>query len=50
VTAHLQGKGKGSGVEVDAYGAQLWTLRDGRVVRVKGYQSKDEALGAVELG
>lgn len=50
VTAHLQGRGKGSGVQVDAHGAQLWTLRDGRVVRVKGYQSKDEALGAVELG
>jgi ketosteroid isomerase-like protein len=47
VAARLRGKGKGSGVEVDARGAQLWTLRDGRVVRVKGYQSKDEALEGV---
>src|SRR5438128_9221914 len=36
LTAHLQGKGKGSGVEVDAHGAQLWTLREGRAVRREG--------------
>ena len=33
---------------MDAHGAQVWTLRDGRVVRVKGYQSKN-GLEAVKL-
>jgi uncharacterized protein len=37
-------RGKGSGVEVVAHGAQLWELRDGRPVAMRQCQSKEEAL------
>jgi ketosteroid isomerase-like protein len=43
---HFQARGRGSGVEVDASGAQLWTVKDGRVQGVKVFQSKAEALEA----
>jgi hypothetical protein len=42
-------RGKGSGVEVDATGAQIWTLREGVGRRLTLYQSKAEALEATEL-
>ena len=42
----LRSRGDGSGVEVEASGATLWTIRDGRAAAVKLYQSKDEALEA----
>src|SRR5512134_2244396 len=34
VTAYHQGRGRGSGVEVDTRFYELYTLRDGKVVRV----------------
>jgi ketosteroid isomerase-like protein len=40
-------RGQGSGVEVDATGAFIWTIRDGVVAAAKMYQSKAEALKAV---
>jgi ketosteroid isomerase-like protein len=40
-------RGKGSGVDVEASGAQLWTFRDGIPASIKLYQSKAEALAAV---
>jgi ketosteroid isomerase-like protein len=43
---HVRMRGRGSGVEVDAVGAQLWTIRDGKVRSVKLYQSKADALEA----
>ena len=43
------GRGRGSGVEVDAVGAQLWTIHDGKAQSVKLYQSKDDALAAAGL-
>ena len=42
-------QGRASGIEVESYGAAVWTLRDGKVVRFKIYQSSDEALKAVGL-
>jgi len=42
-------RGRGSGVEVEATGAQVWTIRDGKFQRAKLYQSKAEALEAVGL-
>ena len=42
----VRGRGHGSGVEVEASGATLWTIRDSKVAAVKLYQSKDEALEA----
>lgn len=49
VVNHIRMRGRGSGVEVDAVGAQLWTIADGEVQGVKLYQSKAEALEAVVL-
>lgn len=46
---HVVMRGRGSGVEVDATGVQLWTISDGNGQRVKLYQSKDDALEAVGL-
>jgi uncharacterized protein len=36
-------------VETLARGANVWTLRDGKITRVKAFQSKAEALEAVGL-
>jgi ketosteroid isomerase-like protein len=51
VAAHIHqwGRGKGSGVEVDGRFWQVWTIRDGRVIRATHYSSKAEALEAVGL-
>jgi len=45
----VRARGSGSGVEVTAHGAQVWTFRDGTPVSVRLYQSKQEALAAVGL-
>jgi ketosteroid isomerase-like protein len=42
-------RGRESGVEVAATGAQVWTIESGRARRVKLYQSKADALAALEL-
>ena len=39
-------KGKGSGVPVEGRIAQIWTFREGKVVRYRGFQDKAEALRA----
>ncbi len=49
VANRVRGRGRGSGVEVDATGAQLWTINRGKVRSVKLYQSKADALKAVGL-
>jgi hypothetical protein len=46
---HVRMRGRESGVEVDAVGAQLWTISEGKSRRLKLYQSKAEALEAVGL-
>jgi ketosteroid isomerase-like protein len=46
---HVRMRGRGSGVEVDATGAQLWTISGGKAQSLKLYQSKDEALEAAGL-
>jgi ketosteroid isomerase-like protein len=42
-------RGRGSGVQVDARGPHVWTLRDGKVIRFRLFQEKTEALEAVGL-
>jgi ketosteroid isomerase-like protein len=42
-------RGRASGVEVESHGAAAWMLRQGKVVRLKIYQSSDDALKAVGL-
>jgi hypothetical protein len=49
VLARYTGRGKGSGVEVDTEGAHVWTLRDGRAVRLEIFADRARALEAVGL-
>jgi ketosteroid isomerase-like protein len=44
----MRARGKGSGVAVEAAGAQLFEFKDGLIWRVTLYQSKEEAVAAVE--
>ena len=45
-TNHLRGR---DGIEVEARGIWVWTIRDGAIVRVCLYQERAEALEAVGL-
>lgn len=49
VSLTQRGRGKQSGAEASWNVWQLWTVRDGRVVRGQGFTSKSEALEAVGL-
>jgi hypothetical protein len=44
------GRGKGSGIEVEAHIAHVLTFRNDKVLRVDSYQDQGEALRAVGLG
>lgn len=44
------GRGKGSGAAVDSLGAHVWKLRDGQVVRLEIFSSRDRALAVAGLG
>jgi len=48
VVLRMAAKGKGSGIEVEARYAHLWTLRDGKGVRVDAYADPDAALLALQ--
>lgn len=39
-------RGKGSGIDVEAIGCQVWTITDGVARSTKLYQTKEEALAA----
>jgi ketosteroid isomerase-like protein len=43
-------RGKGSGIAVEAQYAHLWTMRDGRGLRVDAYFDREEALSAMRAG
>jgi ketosteroid isomerase-like protein len=45
---HLTARGRGSGAEVDARYAHVWTLRDGLGVRVDAFYDRDAALRAIK--
>ena len=49
VLGRVLARGRGSGVPVESPAAFLCTLRDGRMVRVRGYLNWDEALEAAGL-
>jgi ketosteroid isomerase-like protein len=49
VLVHHRGRGKISGIEVDQTFAMVWTLRDGRAVRMDMYPTRDEALEAAGM-
>ena len=44
-----RGRGKSSGIDIDQRFAMVWTLRDGRAIRMDMYPTLDEALEAVGL-
>ena len=48
-TVRLRGRGRGSGVEVDARFFDLYTLRDGKIIRMDQFAEESEALAAVGL-
>jgi ketosteroid isomerase-like protein len=50
VMVHWKGRGRGSGAELDAEGAHLWTFREGRAVRFDVYRDRDEARAALLAG
>jgi uncharacterized protein len=43
------GRGRGSGVSVDTKGAHVWTLRDGKVIRLVIFATRERALAEVGL-
>ena len=50
LVVHAVGRGKASGVEIEMPGAQVMTIRDGRIVRwVIGYADRHQALEAAGL-
>jgi ketosteroid isomerase-like protein len=49
VTARHRARGRGSGVEVDAYFHEVYTLRDGKIIRVDEFSERREALEAAGL-
>jgi ketosteroid isomerase-like protein len=49
LVGRVREQGRASGVAVETRGATVWTLRDGKVICLKVYQSRDEALEAVGL-
>ena len=50
VVLRMAARGKGSGIEVEARYAHLWTMQDGRGVRVDAYADPDAALEALQQG
>jgi ketosteroid isomerase-like protein len=49
VVARFVGRGKSSGVDVDRIWAYVWTIRDGKALRMEAYAERGEALRAVGL-
>jgi ketosteroid isomerase-like protein len=47
VLAVYRGRGRGSGVEIDQEGAHVFKLRDGKVVRLEIFASRERALASV---
>jgi ketosteroid isomerase-like protein len=48
-SAHWRGRGSGSGIKVDARYHEVYTLRDGKIIRVDEYTERAEALKAAGL-
>ena len=49
VSVHYRGRGRGSGIEVDAVFHEVYTLRDGKIVRYDEFTERSEALEAAGL-
>lgn len=46
-TTRFAGRGRESGIEIDARGAQVWEYRDQKLIRVTMYQDRDQAVAAL---
>ncbi len=44
-----RGRGRRSGIEIEGTNASIWTIRDGKIVRVAWFGRRDEALEAAGL-
>ncbi len=49
VTVRFRARGRASGIEVDARLYDVFTLRDGRIIRMDQFAEQSEALEAVRL-
>jgi ketosteroid isomerase-like protein len=49
VTARASAQGRLSGVELAGHGANVFTLRGGKIIRLKLFQTRSEALASVGL-
>lgn len=47
VMLHLAARGKGSGIEVEARYAHVWTMRQGKGVRIDAYADRELALKVI---
>jgi|SRR5262245_4370772 len=47
VLIHLEATGRGSAADVDARYAHLWTVSDGKGIRVDAFYDRDKALAAL---
>jgi len=50
VTYRIRGRGRGSGIEIDEPITVVWRLRDARVVEIRAYTDRAEALAVAGLG
>jgi uncharacterized protein len=46
VVFRFQGKGRRSGIPIDEQLAHVWTIRDGKAVRMEVHSGRDQALRA----
>jgi ketosteroid isomerase-like protein len=49
VSIFTSGHGRSSGIRVENRVAHVWTIRDGKAIRFRVYQTKEQALAAVGL-
>jgi ketosteroid isomerase-like protein len=42
----VRGRARASGIELEAHGAMLWVVRDGKIVRGKLFQRTEQALAS----
>jgi ketosteroid isomerase-like protein len=49
VIARVRGKGRGSGVDIDWRQGYVWTIRNGKAVRVRWFNKPEQALEAAGM-
>ncbi|HSJ16490.1 MAG TPA: nuclear transport factor 2 family protein [Solirubrobacterales bacterium] len=47
---HVRGHGRATGIEVARDHGEIWTFRDGKVIRLRWFHSQSETLAAAGLG